>query len=245
MKSCVDNVEHLEPGIPKLVKYVTNDQFQEHVLKGNHLRSVLLQCEFIICCIQDARDSQFITKTGDNGQKANLTCTAEASVNTDFCCVVYSELYPNLVFFSHFVDYKMTILVPWIQRWIYFHHSLRPSRVFSTPGCVPIGRYRPTVRFNGRRLQASHSLRYHFSFPSPQIQGGKRTLDAIKGRRIESRCAALVLSVYLIKPPVGQSALFFFIISFSLHIPSPACALARCHQLCQGPSSSLNPHYKL
>lgn len=67
MKSCVNNVEHLEPGIPKLMEYVTNDQFHEHVLKGNQLRSVLLQCEFIICWIQDARDSQFITKTGDNG----------------------------------------------------------------------------------------------------------------------------------------------------------------------------------
>lgn len=34
MKSCVDNVSYLEQGIPKLVKYVTNEQFQEHVRTG-------------------------------------------------------------------------------------------------------------------------------------------------------------------------------------------------------------------
>lgn len=43
MKSCVDKVEYLEWGIPKLVKYVTNEQFQEHLFQGNHLNSVLLQ----------------------------------------------------------------------------------------------------------------------------------------------------------------------------------------------------------
>lgn len=43
MRSCVDNVAFLERGIPKLVKYVTNEQFQEHLLEGNHLSSALPQ----------------------------------------------------------------------------------------------------------------------------------------------------------------------------------------------------------
>lgn len=32
MKSCVDNAGYIERGIPKLVKYVTNEQFQKHLL---------------------------------------------------------------------------------------------------------------------------------------------------------------------------------------------------------------------